>query len=32
MAKVQPMESAPPAAAGNQNPKRPAHWREQHCI
>ena len=30
MAKVQPMESASPAAAGNQTPKRPAHWREQH--
>jgi hypothetical protein len=30
MAKLRPIESAPTAAAGNQKPKRPAHWREQH--
>jgi hypothetical protein len=30
MAKVQPIGSAPPAAADKPSPKRPAHWREQH--
>ncbi len=30
MAKVQPIDSISPAAKDNTQPKRPAHWREQH--